>query len=104
MSAMTIRDLAWIVSHHGLILVLVDLDPFALGLSNASVGETVSLFSRPIVMAQLCGGRVATEPMVSVAATYEGLLGLTFSPARLRSCVPQPATSPAWTNAQSATT
>lgn len=72
-SAMTIPDMARIAEHHGLVPVPVDLDLETLGPALEDLRRVVSPASRVLVMAHLCGGRPAVDPLLAEARSH-GLL------------------------------
>ena len=67
LSAMNIGDMPKIIEGQGLIPIPVDLDVESFGPNLASLNRAITPRTRAMVVAHLCGGRVALEPILALA-------------------------------------
>lgn len=72
-SAVTIRDMARILDHHGLIPVPVDLDMERLAPRLDRLEQAITPSTRAVLVAHLFGSRVPMQPIVEIARRH-GLL------------------------------
>jgi perosamine synthetase len=73
-SAVTIRDMTYIVEHHGLVPIPVDVDMQTLSVSHASLEQALSERTRAILVAHLFGSRMPTDALAGFARQHNLIL------------------------------
>jgi perosamine synthetase len=74
MTALTIPDMAKIITEHGCVPVPIDLDPRTMGPRDDTVCRAVTPTTRAIVVAHLFGGQVPMEALLGIARKHNLLV------------------------------